>query len=95
MVFMPWYVITQETKKLSLVQFDNMTENVKYGVHIDFFHSLGIVLEIHTIEHGFDEKGTIHECQVYYLGESISDSMSFSEAREYLVKKGNEIINNG
>jgi len=65
-----------------------------FGVYLDFFYSKGIALEILIVEYGWDENGTIHECQVYYLGEPISDIIPYPEAKEFLVKKANEIFNN-
>ena len=73
----------------SILNFNNLPFSMKYGVYVDFFDSVGLIVEAQRCLNGYK----------YYVTSTPKYFQAFEyktrqEAREKAIEKANEIYNN-
>ena len=95
-----WYKFRSQSKQknvyqLTLKQFNNLPESMRWGVYVDFFDLTGISIEICR------EKGYQVDIEVYddqgteFFVPSIRKIASRPLARTAAITKANELFNDG
>ena len=105
--FEKWYADTYYHKQRKTIQnlqrlvFDSLPDNQKYGVYVDFFDSVDIIIDIHPIFNYDMEKYTKISSFIVWVrllntietDEEPPETDTRPEAREQAIKKANEIKN--